>query len=358
VLPYTDDAEGGNVLEHLQKALDFTAVNCGDHGMPLAFFADWNDCLNLKGPNGKGESIWVAFLYHRALLDFIELCRAVGKNGLADQYDSLAAGLRRRINGIAWDGSWYLRAFNDNGDKIGSRQNKYGRLFLNAQTWAIYSGVASPERGRQVMDQVREKCNSLYGLTLLWPAFRKYDPLIGTISLFPPGLKENAGIFCHANTWAIIAECLLGRGDYAMEYYRKMLPPRYNDVSALRRTEPYIFCQVIAGPEHPDYGIGRNSWLTGTASWMFVAFSRYILGIKPQYDGFVVEPCLPAGWPGYRVWRRFRGVCYEITVDNPQHVCTGVKQLWVDGNTVDGTTVPYRPADAGKTIQVKVQLGR
>lgn len=353
-IPYTDSDEQETVLAHLSKALDFTKNNLGEHKIPLAFNADWNDCLNLHGPNKIGESVWTGFLYHKALLEISELCKVLAKDTRAEQYQQDALAVKNSINTTAWDGKWYIRAFDDNGKPVGTEKNTHGKIFLNAQTWAVFSEVASDEKGRQAMDMVREKCNSEYGLALIWPAFNNYNPLIGSVTGYPPGLKENGGIFCHANTWAIIAECLLGRGDYAFEYYKKLLPPHYNSIASLHKSEPYVYSQVIAGPEHPDFGLARNSWLTGTASWMFVAFTQYILGIRPYYTGLIIDPCLPPEWNGYTVSRLFRGTVYHIEVENPAHICKGVKEISVDGQEVEGNFVQL---SRNKEVQVKVIMG-
>ncbi|MBN1697551.1 MAG: hypothetical protein JW881_08570 [Spirochaetales bacterium] len=354
-IPFYGSNEKASVFEHLLRALHFSKTNRGDHRIPLAFHADWNDCLNLRGPRGKGESVWVGFLYHKVLMDFIELCRALGKQDCVEQYEDDAREIRDIINKEAWDGAWYVRAFDDNGHVIGSDKNTYGKIFLNAQTWAVYSGVAPLERGRGAMDAVRDKCLSEHGLALLWPAYREYDIAIGSITLYPPGLKENAGIFCHANTWAILAECLLGRGDIAMDYYFRLLPPHSNRIASLHRSEPYVYAQVIAGPEHPDFGLARNSWLTGTASWMYYVFTQYILGIRPFYTGLLVDPCIPSSWEGFSVKRQFRKTVYDITVKNPHHICKGVKGMIVDGRKIDGNVIPLSPAE---TVKAEVIMGR
>ena len=221
-IPYTDSDKEETVFDHLTRALEFTKNNCGDHKIPLAFSADWNDCLNLKGPNNKGESVWTGFLYHKALLYMSELCKVLQQHALSKKFSKVAAKMKENINATAWDGRWYQRAFDDDGNPVGTEKNTHGKIFLNAQSWAVFSEVAPEHKGIQAMDMVREKCNSDYGLALIWPAYREYDPLIGSMTAYPPGLKENGGIFCHANTWAIIAECLLGRGDYAFEYYKKL----------------------------------------------------------------------------------------------------------------------------------------
>jgi N,N'-diacetylchitobiose phosphorylase len=354
-IPYYESTKEGTVFQHMEQALEFSRVNYGDHHIPLAFHADWNDCLNLRGPRGKGESVWVGFLYHRALLEFIELCRMTGKEDRVKKYEEDARKIKEIINSHAWDGYWYVRAFDDNGRVIGSNKNKYGKIFLNAQSWAVYSGVASLERGKCAMDMVRKHCFSEHGLALLWPAFREYDRSIGSITFYPPGLKENAGIFCHANTWAILAECILGRGDIAMEYYMRLLPPHANEIATLHKSEPYVYAQVIAGPEHQDFGLARNSWLTGTASWMFYVFTHYILGIRPFYNGLIIDPCIPSYWEGFTAKRQFRKTMYTMTVKNPEKICGGVKTIAVDGKVVQGNIVPLT---SGKEVKVEVVLGK
>ncbi len=353
-IPYFDSKKAESVFDHLRRAIDFTRGDLGDHGIPRMLHADWNDCLNLNGPNNASESVWSGMLFHRALLDFIGLCEASGKKNAVSSASRYAAEVKKNIYAHAWNGKWFLRGFDDDGEPIGSEKNTYARIFLNPQSWSVYGGVAAREDGMTAMNSAREMLDTQYGLNLLWPAYREVDRSVGAISGFPPGLKENGGIFCHSNTWVVIAECMLGRGDIAFDYYKKLLPTEFNRRASLHRAEPYVYSQVIAGKEHPDFGLARNSWLTGTASWMYVAFTQYILGIRPDYTGLVIDPCIPSSWGGYKAKRIVRNTLYDIEVSNPDRVSRGIKRISVDGKETKAGTVPYR--DSGE-VRIEVTLG-
>jgi N,N'-diacetylchitobiose phosphorylase len=354
-LPYFDSAKEESVFDHLRRALDFTAGDLGNHEIPHMQNADWNDCLNLNGPKNASESVWSGMLFHKALLDFIDICSASGKKDPIPEAERHASAIRKNIYKHAFNGKWFLRGFDDDGGPIGSEKNKYAKIFLNPQSWSVYSGIAGRNDGITAMDSVKEKLDTEYGVNLLWPAYREVDRSVGAISSFPPGLKENGGIFCHSNTWVVIAECMLGRGDLAYAYYRKLLPTEFNKRASLHKAEPYIYSQVIAGKEHPDFGLARNSWLTGTASWMFVAFTQYILGIRPDFEGIVIDPCLPGSWNGYKAKRKLRNAVYNFEVSNPDAVNTGIKSMTVDGKEIDGNVIPY--AKSGE-VKVEVVLGK
>ena len=244
-----------------------------------------------------------------------------------------------RINATCWDGQWYLRAFDDAGTPVGSSTADEGRIWLESQVWAVLSGAAGPERARACMDSVGTHLATKKGIVLFAPAYSKYHPELGYVSVFPRGLKENAAIFCHTNPWAMIAETMLGRGDAAFSYYKAILPSAANDAADLRGTEPYVYSQMIAGREHRDFGQAKNSWLTGTASWNFAAVSQYILGVRPEYEGLRVDPCIPHAWKGFTVTRVFRGDTYRITVRNPDRLCRGIARLTVDGKQQTGNVV-------------------
>jgi N,N'-diacetylchitobiose phosphorylase len=354
-LPYVDSDKEESIFDHLVRAIEYTAGDLGKHGIPHIHNADWNDCLNIKGPNNAAESVWTGFLFHRALLDFIDICNAAGRRGPVEKLAGYAGEIRKNIYAHAWNGKWFLRAFDDDGEPVGSEKNKYAKVFLNAQSWSVVSGIASQDDGVSAMDIVAEKLDSEYGVALLWPAYRETDPRLGAITYFPPGLKENGGIFCHANTWVVIAECMLGRGDKAFEYYHKLLPAQYNLRATLLRADPYVYSQVIASKEHPDFGLARNSWLTGTASWMFIAFTQHMLGIRPHYAGLVIDPCIPVAWEGFSAKRVLRNTLYSIEVKNPDGVSRGVKSILVDGKEIEGNVIGYRKAGE---VKVKVILGK
>jgi cellobiose phosphorylase len=282
-----------------------------------------------------------------------ELARRAGRAEDARGYQDLARDTRGSINAAAWDGAWYLRAFDDSGAPVGSAKNAEGRIWLETQAWAVLSGAADATRSLACMDSVKEHLATRYGIVLFSPAYSVYHPELGYVSVFPKGLKENAAIFCHTNPWAMIAEAMLGRGDAAMAYYKAILPSASDP--AVHWTEPYVYSQMIAGKEHKDFGQAKNSWLTGTASWNFVAISQYILGVRAEIDGLRVDPCIPKGWKGFSVTRVFRGDTYAISVTNPKKVNKGVTHMTVDGKSVDGNLV--RVFGDGKTHAVDVTLG-
>ncbi|MFC1577011.1 GH36-type glycosyl hydrolase domain-containing protein [Candidatus Omnitrophota bacterium] len=355
-VPYTDSKKGDTVYEHLKKAVDYVHKKQGPHRFPLIGFADWNDCLNLMGKNGRAESVWVAQFLHYACLEVIRLAKLLKKAKDTKKYTDLAARVKDDINDIAWDGDWYIRAFDDDGNPVGSSGNKEGKIDLLTQAWAVMSGVAGGKRALRCMDMVKKMLNSDHGVMLIAPAYSDYDPKIGAVGTFSPGLKENGGIFCHANPWAMIAETILGREDLAFEYYKKISPACRNKVADIHKTEPYIYAQYIAGKAHQEHGRAKNSWLTGSAAWNLVAITNYILGVRPDYDGLIIDPCIPKKWKRFNVTRRFRKATYEIEVLNPKGASKGVKTVDLDGKKIKGNCIP--PFSDGKTHKVKVVMGK
>ena len=347
-----DPLETASVLDHVKRALTFTRTDLGAHGLPLLGFADWNDTINLA----KGaESLFSAHLYGRALNEFIGLLDFLGKKEQADEWRKAHAEMKRRVEEHAWDGEWYVMYFDHDGTPVGSHKNQYGKIHLNGQSWAVLSGFASQERARQAMDSVYKHLNTKYGLKLSTPGYNGFDPRYGGITTYPPGAKENCGIFLHPNPWAMIAETLLGNGDRAYEYYSQINPAGKNDMIDLYESEPYVYPQNILADEHPQFGLARNSWLSGTASWMYQAGTQWILGIRAEYDGLRVDPCIPSKWNGFRVTREYRGASYLITVNNPKHVCKGVEKVTVNGGEAEGSLI--RAHKGASLVQVKVTLG-
>jgi len=348
-VPYCDRDEA-TVYEHLKTALEFSWNKRGPHGLLLGLAADWNDCINLKG---KGESIWSTFLYYRGLTEFIELAERTGHSADAEHFKQYLAEISNKLELYAWDGRWFLRGYLDSGRKLGSEESEQCRIFINSQTWSVVSGAAQGEKALSAMDSLKEYLATEHGIVKNYPAYREPDTEIGAITSFPPGLKENAGIFCHANTWAVIAECMLGRGDRAFEYYLSFLPAAKNEIADLYTMEPYVYSQFITGKEHPyKFGRARNSWLTGTASWSFVAVSQYILGVRASYDGLVVDPCIPHDWDGFKVIRQYRGKSFDISVKNPDRVCKGVASLTVNGRKLSGTLIPHAAMQEKNIVEV------
>lgn len=343
VLPYYEKDKYGQplekstVLDHLRRAIEFTHTDVGAHGLPLLGFADWNDTVNLRP---GAESVFSALLYGKALLEMIGLAQHLGDETMIEQFTTYYQEMRARVNQHAWDGEWYLRYFDSDGTPLGSHQNEQGQIYLNAQSWAVISAFAPLERARQAMESARARLNTRYGLKLSAPGFNGFDPHRGGITTYPPGAKENGGIFLHTNPWAMIAETILGNGDRAFEYYNQINPGAKNDLIEIYECEPYVYPQNILGDEHPQFGLARNSWLSGTASWAYQAATMFILGVRPTYRGLLVDPCIPRVWDGFEVRRFYRGAWYEIKVQNPEHCSRGVKLLKVDGNEITGNIIP------------------
>ncbi|HWQ46260.1 MAG TPA: glycosyl hydrolase family 65 protein [Longilinea sp.] len=344
--------ESGTVLEHLKRGLTFTGRDTGAHGLPLLGFADWNDTVNL--PTGA-ESLFTANLYGKALTEMIDLTAYLGDRTTEHGFRQAYETMKTNFNICAWDGEWFVRYFDAQGTPLGSTKNTYGQIYLNGQSWPVISGFAEAEHGRKAMESVYRKLNTKYGIKLSAPGFNGYDPAYGGVTTFPPGTKENGGIFLHPNPWAMIAETMLGNGDRAYEYYAQINPVSKNDNIDLYECEPYVYGQNILGDEHKQFGLGRNSWLSGTASWCYQAATQWILGVRAEYTGLRVDPCIPKAWDEFAITRRFRGESYHITVHNPQHVCKGVARLEVDGQPIPGSLVPL---DGGTGVhKVEVWLG-
>jgi cellobiose phosphorylase len=343
--------ENASVLEHLRRGLAFTKQDTGQHGLPRLGFADWNDTVNL--PTGA-ESLFTANLYGKALLEMIGLLEYLD-DPVASLYTADYEEMNRRVERYAWDGGWYVRYFDAEGEALGSSRNSHGQIYLNAQSWVVISGFAPAERARQAMDSVYARLNTKFGIKLSTPGFDGFDPKFGGVTTYPPGAKENGGIFLHPNPWAIIAETLLGNGDRAYEYYAQINPAGKNDNVDLYECEPYVYAQNILSDEHPQFGLGRNSWLSGTATWCYQAATQWILGVRPEFGGLRVDPCIPKVWDSYSTHRRFRGHLFAIHVHNPEHVCKGVKKMKVDGKILEGNILP--PDLPGSEHQVEVYLG-
>ncbi len=349
VVPYADGGEG-TVYEHLKKILDFSAEYTGANGICQGLRADWNDCLNLGG----GQSVMVSFMHHWALQIFIESAKKLGREEDVEKYTAMAAKVKQACEEQTWDGEWYLRGFTKKGIKIGTHESEEGKVFLNAPSWAVYSDVASKERAIQCMDAVDKYLFSKYGIHLVLPSYSKPDDDIGYITRVYKGIKENGAIFSHPNPWALIAECKLGNGDRAMKYYDAILPYNQNDIIEIRQAEPYSYCQFIMGKDHTAFGRARHPWLTGTAGWFYTAATKYMLGIKPSYDGLIIDPCIPSHWKGFDVTRKWRGAVYKINVKNPDGVQKGVRTLKVNGKEIRG---PVPLMDEGSVNKIEVIMG-
>ncbi len=349
VVTYADGGEG-TVYEHLTKILDFSADYVGQTGICQGLRADWNDCLNLGG----GESAMVSFMHYWAINIFIDSAKKLGQDDDVKKYTAMAEKVRKASEEVLWDGEWYIRGFTKKGVKIGSKETEEGKLFLNAQTWAVYSGVASEERGKQCMDAVDKHLYSKYGLHLLWPAYSNPDDDIGYVTRVYKGIKENASIFSHANPWAVIAECKLGCGSRAMKFYDSILPYNQNDMIETREAEPYSYCQFIMGKDHSAHGRSRHPWLTGPASWFYLAATKHILGIQTTYEGLIIDPCIPSDWDQFEVSRKWQGALYNIKVINPASVEKGIKSIQLNGKNISN---PIPIQKAGSVNEIEVIMG-
>ncbi len=350
VLPFADEGES-SVLGHLRRAIEFNLERSGAHGLPCGLQADWNDCIRL---GEKGETVFVAMQLRYALREYIGICRFLGEDGESTWAEERLAALDQNLEQSAWDGQWYLRAYRFDGLKFGSSESEEGRIFMNPQTWAVLSGAAEGDRAAKIMEAMHRELNTEYGLMLCAPPYVSTDPQVCLGRLFNPGTKENGGIFNHTQGWAVMAAAELGMGDRAYEYMRNVMPARFNGIAEVREVEPYAVCQSTHSRYSPRYGTGRVSWLSGSAVWNYVAMTTAILGIRPDYNGLRIAPCIPSDWPGFEVIRRFRGATYHIKVENPERRCSGIRFLSVNGREIDGDTVP--PADEGETIQVLARL--
>ena len=365
-----DESKAQPLLEHLRRSFNFTVTHLGPHGLPLIGRADWNDCLNLNcfswDPNesfqttenqtegSQAESLMIAGLFVVCGRDYVELCRRLGKDDEANRAQTYIDNMVEAVKKHGWDGDWYLRAYDYFGHKVGSKENEEGQIFIESQGWCTMAGIGLEEgMVKKALDSVKERLDCEHGIVLNNPPFTRYVVEYGEISTYPAGYKENAGIFCHNNPWVIIGETVLGRGDRSWEYFRKICPSYTEEHSALHKVEPYVCCQMVAGKDAARPGEGKNSWLTGTAAWMWYAITQFILGIKPSYEGLEINPCIPAGWKGFNVKRRFRGAEYHITVKNPDGVCKGIKSVTVDGQPIEGNVVNHLPG----THTVEVIMG-
>lgn len=353
IVPFYEKDKAGNpletatVFEHIQRGLNFTRCDTGAHGLPLLGFADWNDTINLA----KGaESLFSAHLYGRALAEFIALLEHLERDSA--EWKASYAEMKARVEQNAWDGEWYVMYFDHDGTPVGSHKNQYGQIHLNGQSWAVLSGFASPERAKQAMQSVYEKLNTKFGIKLSTPGYNGFDPRYGGITTYPPGAKENCGIFLHPNPWAMIAETMLGNGDRAYEYYAQINPAGKNDLIETYESEPYVYPQNILADEHPQFGLARNSWLSGTASWCYQAGTQWILGIRAEYDGLRIDPCIPSNWKGFHAARKYRGKIVKISVHNPRGVCRGVKKMLVNGQPLTGNLVPVTITEQEINVEV------
>ncbi|MCL2720658.1 MAG: N,N'-diacetylchitobiose phosphorylase [Treponema sp.] len=350
--PDTGDGKKESVFDHMKRILDFSAKEIGSHGICKGLRADWNDCLNLGG----GESAMVSFLHHWALVHFIALAKKLNRD--VSNYEKMLVTVKESCERELWNGSWYTRGFTGSGKKIGSPENKEGKVHMESNTWAVLSGAASHEHGKAAMDAVDQYLYTQYGLKLCDPAFSQPDDSVGFVTRVYKGLKENAAIFSHPNPWAWAAEAVLGRGDRAMKFYDALCPYNQNDMIEVRKSEPYMYCQFIVGPDHSAFGRAHHPFMTGSAGWAYFAATRFMLGIKPDFESLVIDPCVPTSWTKFSVRRVWRDAVYNITVENPSGVSKGVKECKVNGQVVSCNGVAEIPVQPkGSECNITVVMG-
>jgi cellobiose phosphorylase len=373
MVPFDNDPSSARSLfDHLTVSFDHVIDNLGPHGLPLIGRADWNDCLNLncfsndpdesfqttenKTEGSKAESVMIAGLFVVYGRDYIDLCIKSGKSAEADRAQKHVEAMIATIRKHGWDGEWFIRAYDYYGRKVGSHENEEGKIFIESQGMCTMAGIGLNEGlCTKALNAVKERLDCQHGIVLNNPAFTKYYIEYGEISSYPAGYKENAGVFCHNNPWIMIGETVVGNGDRAWEYYRKICPSYLEEISDLHKTEPYVYAQMIAGKDAYKPGEAKNSWLTGTASWNFYAITQYILGIRPDFDGLLIDPCIPTHWKGFKATRKFRGDTYRIEVLNPDGKSKGVKTVIVDDLPYKSNLIPV--FGDGKEHKVKVVLG-
>jgi len=348
VLPYADKGKD-TVLDHLRRAIEFSLERSGNHHFPLGLSADWNDCLQL---GQKGESIFVAFQLRYGLKTYIDICELLKKNSEVDWAQEQLKTLDNNLHKHAWDGQWFLRAFREDGFKFGASESNEGNIFLNPQTWAVYSQHLSNEQAENLMDVVHDRLATEYGLMICDPPFEKTDLEVVKATLFNKGMKENGAIFCHTQGWAVIAEAMIGHGDRAYQYFRSYMPAAFNTRADLREIEPYVYCQFINSKTSPRFGASRLPWLSGSATWSYYAATQYILGIRPEYDGIRIDPCVPSDWKQFTVNRRFRNRMLYITVQNPDRVNKGVKAIALNGEKIEGNFIQNDLLKESNSVEV------
>ncbi len=372
MVPFDNDAsKAAPLFEHLTRSFYYIVNHKGPHGLPLIGRADWNDCLNLNcfsdtpgepfqttGPSEGpvAESVFIAGMFVKYGREYATLCLRLGLEEQAKRALAEVEQMYQTVLTEGWDGDWFLRAYDAQSQKVGSRECQEGQIYIEPQGFCVLAGIGVKEGlALRALDSVKERLETKYGIMLLQPAYTRYYLNLGEVSSYPPGYKENAGIFCHNNPWVSIAETVVGRGDRAFEIYRKTCPAYIEDISEIHRTEPYVYSQMVAGADAKFHGEAKNSWLTGTAAWTFVNISQAILGLRPEYDGLGIDPCVPTGFGDFALHRVFRGARYEIRVENPKDVRKGIVKLIVDGKEIDGRVIPFE--EGKKEYRVTAVMG-
>ena len=365
-----DETRKASLMEHLRRSFHFTATHKGPHGLPLIGRADWNDCLNLNcfsttpgesfqttGPSEgpTAESVFIAGMFVKYGNEYADICDFLGLCSEAAEVRSETAAMEKSVLDSGWDGQWFLRAYDAFSRPVGSHECNEGKIYIEPQGMCVMAGIGKESgEAEAALASVKNELECEYGIVLLYPAYTSYDPALGEISSYPPGYKENGGIFCHNNPWIACAEAVVGHGNRAFELYKKTCPSYLEGKEDIRRTEPYVYCQMVAGMEAPTIGEGKNSWLTGTAAWTFTCISQYILGIRPTLRGLSIDPCIPSDWKGFRCDRLYRGTLYHIEVENKSGSEHGVRKITVNGNPVEGDIT--KPSVECKECFVKVEM--
>lgn len=345
---YADGGEG-TVYEHMKRILDFSAEQVGTTGICKGLRADWNDCLNLGG----GESAMVSFLHYWAISHFLQLAEYLGRTEDVEKYQVMRERVGNVCNRELWDKEWFIRGITKNGKKIGTSEDAEGKVHLESNAWAVLSGAADVEKGKRAMDSVDKYLFTPYGILLNAPSYTVPDDDIGFVTRVYPGLKENGSIFSHPNPWAWAAECVLGRGDRAMKFYNALCPYYQNNMIEIRQSEPYSYCQFVVGRDHTAFGRARHPFMTGSGGWAYFSATRYMLGIRPDFEHLTIDPCIPADWKEFSAVRRWRGAEYDIHVENPDGVMKGVQELYLDGEKVERIPVMAQ----GSRHDVRVVMG-
>lgn len=345
---YADGGEG-TVYEHMKRILDFSAEQVGATGICKGLRADWNDCLNLGG----GESAMVSFLHYWAICHFLQLAEYLGRTEDVEKYQAMRERVGNVCNRELWDKEWFIRGITKNGKKIGTSEDAEGKVHLESNAWAVLSGAADVEKGKRAMDSVDKYLFTPYGILLNAPSYTVPNDDIGFVTRVYPGLKENGSIFSHPNPWAWAAECVLGRGDRAMKFYNALCPYYQNNMIEIRQSEPYSYCQFVVGRDHTAFGRARHPFMTGSGGWAYFSATRYMLGIRPDFEHLTIDPCIPADWKEFSAVRRWRGAEYDIHVENPDGVMKGVQELYLDGEKVERIPVMAQ----GSRHDVRVVMG-
>lgn len=350
ILPYADKGQD-TVFKHLRKAIEFTLERTGNNNLPCGLHADWNDCLVL-GPNG--ETVFVAMQLRFALREYAEISELLNKPDEKLWALNLLANIDKTIENVAWNGQWYIRGIKDDGYRFGDKNCDEGNIWLNPQTWAVYCGHADNKRAKKLLDTVYSKLFTNYGLMICDPPYTKADLNVIKAPLFNHGTKENSGVFCHTQGWAIIAETIIGNGNRAYEYYKAYLPAAMNTKAEIREIEPYVYCQSTHSKYSPRYGASRLPWLSGAATWAFYSATQHLLGVRPQYNGITIDPCIPNNWTNFNMERRFRGKNLYIKVENPGGVQKGVVNISVNDKIITGNLIPFDLLDQSNNIIVNM----